>query len=214
MAGVRSGSTLDDVSALRRLLCGLAAGCGSLLIASTATALSCGPPEFSYDDDGSYTAGDVIVIEGQGWTRGSDEDCDSSPFGDVRIYMENNDVGQIQVASGAADPGGRFVAAVRVPAALSGRVRVDVVAMASAGEQVAGTTTSSPLTVQSGISEGTDVQPVAFGPVDDDPAVWPWLLAMAAAGLAGGGVAWRIAGRRRSTTDIGSDQATSTLPVR
>jgi hypothetical protein len=201
------------VSAVRRLLCGLAAGCGSLLIASTATALSCGPPEFSYDD-GSYTTGDVIVIEGQGWTRGSDEDCDSSPFGDVRIYMENNDVGQILVASGAADPGGRFVAAVRVPAALSGRVRVDVVAMASAGEQVAGTTTSSPLTVQSGNSEGTDVQPVAFGPVDDDPAVWPWLLAMAAAGLAGGGVAWRIAGRRRSTTDIGSDQATSTLPVR
>jgi hypothetical protein len=192
---------------MRRLLCGLAAGCGSFVVVSAgATALSCEVPEFSYDS-GQYTTGDVIIIEGRGWSRGSDEECESSPFGDVRIYMTSVENGQVLVAQGAAEADGRFVVAVRVPAPVSGRVLVEVVAEASAGQEVPGVTSSSPLMVESRIVDGGGMQPVAFGPVDDDPAVWPWiLLAMTASGLAGIAVTWRIMGRRRLEADAGHDQ--------
>jgi hypothetical protein len=181
-------------------VCGLAAGCGSLVIASTATALSCAPPEFSHGE-GPYTAGDVVVIEGRGWTGGSDEECESSPFGDVRISMASSQSGQVLVARGAADDDGRFVVAVRVPAPVSGRVEVEVVAMTAAGDEIPGITSSSPFTVESGSSDATGVEPVSFGPVDDGPAVWPWfVLAIAASGLGGAALSWRLADRRRVRT--------------
>jgi hypothetical protein len=187
-------------------MCGFAACCGSLISASAATALSCEVPEFSYDS-GQYATGEVIIIEGRGWSNGSDEECESSPFGDVRIYMTSIESGQVLVAHGAAEADGRFVAAVRVPASVSGRVRIEVVAEASAGQEVPGMTSSSPLMVESRIVDGGEGQPVAFGPVDDDPAVWPWILvAMTASGLAGVAVTWRIIGRRPLEADAGHDQ--------
>ncbi len=167
-----------------------------LLVPPGTDALSCAAPEFSYER-GEYLTGDVLVVEGRGWSRGSDDDCDASPFDDIHIYMAPTDGDRLLVADGAADHGGGFVAAVRIPPTLSGTVTVEVVASASPEGDVRGVTTSSPLRVRERIAaSAVGVQPVTFGPAERGPAVWPWvLLAVVASALAGAFATWRIARR-------------------
>jgi hypothetical protein len=127
--------------------------------------------------------------------------------------MTTDESERVLIARGAADADGTFVAVARLPAPVSGRVRVDVVAMASAGEEVPGITSSSPLIVESRFVDGSDVRPMAFGPADDEPAVWPWfLLTMVASGCAGAAATWRLMGRRRPTADTPRDHGAGVSP--
>jgi hypothetical protein len=134
-----------------------------VLGASSAQALSCEAPEYWYAA-GKSRAGDVLIVEGEGWSRGSDDECDGSPYGDVRIFVTVDRGDRVLVARGAADDRGQFVANVPIPRTLSGRVHVEVIASASV--PVAGVTMSTPLMIETDSnSSAFDPIPVAFGPV-------------------------------------------------
>jgi hypothetical protein len=168
--------------------------CLSLVAMNTTPveALSCEPPQYSYTDDVTQR-GQVVVIEGEAWTRSNNDDCDGSPYDDIRVFFTPATGDRVLVARGAADDGGRFLVNVPIPPTMSGRVRVEVIATHS----VPGVTTSTPITLGSEpIGSPLDVTPVAFGPVQPDRNLWPWVFVTAIlSALAGAAVAWRIATR-------------------
>jgi hypothetical protein len=178
-----------------QLAVAVAIACLSIVAIGGATrALSCEPPQYSYTDDTSQGDG-VIIVEGQGWTRSNDDDCDGSPYRDIEVFLTTATGDRVLVARGAADDDGQFVVNVPISPTWSGRVRVEV----SASQSVLGVTTSTPITLRDDpVGSSFGATAVAFGPVQPDRNPWPWLFATAVlSALTGAAVAWRIATRRR-----------------